>query len=111
MKLTRIVLNPSELPFMIEKVKAKPELQELYDIIGQGEDRPCEMVELVKVWWQGQVCHMFVDEDGISKRLLPNHAASLVYAQLTMSGKTGEPITTPVNPIFGTAVLYNTTVW
>ncbi len=103
----RYIIEPNG-KLSIASVNAIDEFEELYAIIG------CERIEHVNVFWNGKYEHMFVDEEGLLKRLEVNVIATAWYWQNSIAhephGRSFD-LFNQFSPIAGIAVLYEGLKW
>lgn len=87
---------------------ASPGLTALHDLLRPLLDGG--QPEHVTVLWDGRRADMFVDEDGVQKRLPVNVAATAIYRAAWLRRNPGtDPNSMPA--IHGTAVLFERIVW
>lgn len=110
MKTAMYLYRPNQ-PVVTTSVEFKtdhpsgPELKAVVEPLLDGAK-----MEHVVVLWKGRRADMFVDEEGVQKRLLRNEEATAIYRASWMSRfPDSDPEDLPY--IYGNAVLFEEVVW
>ena len=113
--LTQIMVIPLDGPGVRSSVEieANPGLAALIAVCQPHiapDDPKWHDLEHVRVFWKGEYLDMFVDEEGIRKRLPVNILATIVYHN-NMKVHAPERLGDDPPEIYGPAVLFMRRVW